>query len=82
MNAGQLRHSITFWRNEEMIKGKTFCAIETKISNSITHVFTIRYSKDVTKDSYIVFKDRKFEVNRIVNINENNQWLEIYTTEK
>lgn len=42
---------------------------------------TIRYRPDLTEKDVLLYGSRQFEINSIININEDNVALEIYCTE-
>lgn len=52
-------------------------------ANALQYKVTMRFQKNVniTEKDVLVFKDREFEINAVVNINEADVYLEIYCTE-
>lgn len=52
-----------------------------KDANALQYKITIRYRQDITEKDILVYNGRQFEINSIININENNVALEIYCTE-
>ena len=45
---------------------------------SSTHVFTIRYRDDITSENVVDYKGENYEINRVVNPEERNMYLELY----
>lgn len=52
-----------------------------KDANALQYKITIRYRQDITEKDILVYNGRQFEINSIININEDNVALEIYCTE-
>ena len=50
-------------------------------ANALQYKITIRYRPDLTEKDVILYGSRQFEINSIININEDNVALEIYCTE-
>lgn len=53
-----------------------------KISDKITYIITIRYTKNIKNNDRIKFKDRIFNIINIMNIMEENKILEITAEEE
>lgn len=51
-------------------------------ANALQYKITIRYRPDLTEKDVILYGKRQFEINSIININEDNVALEIYCTEQ
>lgn len=69
------------WGNIDSIKGSTDNKFG-KVNTNITHLIIIRYNDDITVAQRIVFNNRYFYINYILNPNEANKYLEIYCEEK
>lgn len=56
--------------------------VENIVSNT-THKIVCRYEagKDITQDMYIIFRNKKFDINYILNPYFNNEWLELFCQE-
>ena len=44
---------------------------------SSTHIFTMRYRPGITSEHVVVYKGNNYEINRIVNPEERNMYLEL-----
>lgn len=53
-----------------------------KLNVNITHLIIIRYNDNITSSQRILFNNRYFYINYILNPNESNEYLEIYCEEK
>lgn len=71
----------TAWAKIEPINAR-----ETFESNrsvvEITHEITMRYRKDITRETMMKFKGRLFRIGHILNVNEANRFLQISATEE
>ena len=45
---------------------------------SSTHIFTIRYMEGITSEHVVDYKGENYEINRVVNPEERNMYLQIY----
>lgn len=52
-----------------------------KLENSITHIVTIRYISGITEKMRISYDSRTFNIRRVVNLDERNEFLEILVQE-
>ncbi len=50
-------------------------------TNALQYKITIRYRPDITEQDVLVHNGRQFEINSIIDINEDHVALEIYCTE-
>lgn len=50
-------------------------------ANALQFKVTMRYIEGLTEKDVLVFKGRQFEINSIINILEENAYLEVYCTE-
>ena len=50
-------------------------------ANALQYKITIRYRQGITEKDVLVRGKRQFEINSIINVNEENVALEIYCTE-
>lgn len=53
-----------------------------KLNTTITHLIIIRFNKNINANQRILFNNRYFYINFILNIEEKNKFLEIYCEEK
>jgi SPP1 family predicted phage head-tail adaptor len=51
--------------------------VAMRIQASITHDIMIRYLDDVKASDRIVFKERLFNIQSVINIEERNRWLQM-----
>lgn len=52
-----------------------------RLESDITHRVFIRYRSDFTAASRINYNGRLFQIRAILNLEERNQWLELYAVE-
>ncbi len=45
---------------------------------SSTHIFTIRYREGITSEHRVNYKDSNYQIQRVVNPEERNMYLELY----
>lgn len=69
----------TFWANVEsrtgsLLKGRT---ADTVLSET-THIITMRYTKKLTPDCYIMFKGKRFNIDYISDPDFTGQFLEVF----
>lgn len=50
-------------------------------ANALQFKVTMRYIEGLTEKDVLVYKGRQFEINSIINILEENAYLEVYCTE-
>ena len=50
-------------------------------ANALQFKVTMRYIEGLTEKNVLVYKGRQFEINSIINILEENTYLEVYCTE-
>lgn len=53
-----------------------------KDANALQYKITIRFREGITAKDVLVYRSRQFEINSVININEENVALEIYCTEQ
>lgn len=70
----------TVWAELKPSRGTEFLEYY-KDANALQYKITIRYRQDITEKDILVYNGRQFEINSIININEDNVALEIYCTE-
>lgn len=68
------------WANVKPLRGGEFYEAQ-KLRLELTWKITCRYFEGLTPDMVISHKGKKFEISSIVNIDDENQWYEIYATE-
>lgn len=68
----------TVWSMIQTPKGKViFDDIGTE--KRITNVFYTRYLPDITSQNWIVYNGKRYDIERVKNLEENNLYLEIAT---
>lgn len=70
----------TVWAELKPSRGTEFLEYY-KDANALQYKITIRYRQDIAEKDILVYNGRQFEINSIININEDNVALEIYCTE-
>lgn len=48
------------------------------VFSSSTHVFTMRYMEGISAQTVVTYKDENYKINRIVNPEERNMYLELH----
>lgn len=48
------------------------------VFSSSTHVFTMRYREGITTQNVVSYKDENYKINRIVNLEERDMYLELH----
>lgn len=71
----------TVWAEMKPTRGTEFLEYY-KDANALQYKITIRYRPGLTEKDVLVHGSRQFEINSIININEDNVALEIYCTER
>ncbi|WP_149683754.1 phage head closure protein [Alkalithermobacter thermoalcaliphilus] len=71
----------TVWAAIEPLRGREFFQAQ-QAQAEVTHKVTIRYRKDVDKSQIIKYADRRLDIDYIINIDEENKYLEIFCTER
>jgi SPP1 family predicted phage head-tail adaptor len=69
------------WAEIKPLRGTEFLEYY-RDANALQYKVTIRYRKGITEKDILVYQNRQFEINSIININEENVTLEIYCTER
>ena len=81
---GSSRKVLTFdrtvWAELRPTRGTEFLEYYRE-ANALQFKITMRYRPDLTEKDVLVYKDRQFEINSIINIMEANLYLEVYCTE-
>ena len=75
-----LAYDRTVWGELRPTRGTEFLEYY-KEANALQFKVTMRYRPDLTEKDVLVYKDRQFEINSIINIMEANIYLEVYCTE-
>ena len=77
-----LRKAATVWAELKPTRGTEFLEYYRE-ANSLQFKCTMRYqsSLDLTEKDVLVYKNRQFEINAILNLMEEGRYLEIYCTE-
>jgi SPP1 family predicted phage head-tail adaptor len=70
----------TLWAKIEQVSGKeAYQAMQ--IESPAVYKMTIRYIAGVTTKHRVLFGTRTFNINRVNNINEADEYIELYATE-
>ena len=75
-----LAYDRTVWAELRPTRGTEFLEYY-KEANALQFKVTMRYRPDLTEKDVLVYKDRQFEINSVINIMEANIYLEVYCTE-
>lgn len=75
-----LAKKATVWAELRPVRGTEFLEYYRE-TNALQYKITIRYRPDLTEKDVLLYGSRQFEINSIININEDNVALEIYCTE-
>lgn len=70
----------TVWAELRPVRGVEFLEYYRE-ANALQFKVTMRYRSDLTEKDVLVYGDRQFEINSIINIMEGNTYLEVYCTE-
>lgn len=71
----------TVWANIDPLGGREF--YEAQAANaSVTHKITIRYWSGLKRSHVFSYKDRVFEIQYIINVNEADRFMEIQALER
>lgn len=74
-------NDVEVWARIITKEGKTFFdGINTDIN--ITHEITIRYDATVTAETWILFESRRIDILRVVDINEDHQFMKLICNER
>lgn len=76
-----LTEKATVWAEMKPMRGTEFLEYY-KDANALQYKITIRYRPGISEKDVLVHGDRQFEINSIINVEEDNVALEIYCTEK
>lgn len=71
----------TVWAAIEPLHGREF-EEGNKNSNEVTHRIKIRYTPGLSGDMKIIYKNREFDIQSIINVNERNRELHIMAIER
>lgn len=75
-----LEKKCSVWAELHPVRGQEFLEYY-RDTNQLNYKITIRYRKDITEKDVIVRGSRQFEINSIIDVNEEHVALEIYCTE-
>lgn len=70
----------TRWANLKAVRGSEYYEAQ-KIRQELTYKITCRFLQGITPDMLIAYGDRKFSIVDVINIDEEDEWLEIRATE-
>lgn len=68
------------WAELRPVRGTEFLEYYRE-ANALQYKITIRYLEGLTEKDVIVYQDRQFEINSIINIMEGRTYMEVYCTE-
>lgn len=75
-----LAYDRTVWAELRPTRGTEFLEYYQE-ANALQFKVTMRYRPELTEKDVLVYGDRQFEINSIINIMEANIYLEVYCTE-
>lgn len=75
-----LRLVKTVWAELRPTRGTEFIEYY-KEANALQYKVTMRYLSELTEKDVLVYHDRQFAINSIINIMEDNAYMEVYCTE-
>lgn len=76
----ELTKKAEVWADIHPVRGTEFLEYY-RDANALQYKITIRYRQGITEKDVLVRGKRQFEINSIINVNEENVALEIYCTE-
>ena len=76
----ELAKKAEVWADMHPVRGTEFLEYY-RDANALQYKITIRYRPGITEKDVLVRGKRQFEINSIINVNEENVALEIYCTE-
>lgn len=78
-----LKRVACVWAELKPTRGKEFLEYYRE-SNSLQFTCTMRWNPELhlSEKDVLVYKDRQFEINSILNLMEEGRYLEVYCTEK
>lgn len=71
----------TVWANITPVQGREFWESQ-QTQARITHKIIIRYTKDINRTMVLVYDNRIFDIQFIINVEEKNRFLEIQALER
>ncbi|ADU30361.1 phage head closure protein [Evansella cellulosilytica] len=69
------------WGNIATLSGREQWQAQ-QMEAQVSHKVTIRYRNGIKRTQFVLYKERKFEIQYIFNPNESNTWLELYCIER
>lgn len=75
-----LKKTASVWAEVKPVRGSEFLEYYRE-ANTLQFKVTIRWRPGLTEKDVLVFEDRQFEINSIINIMEAKAYLEVYCTE-
>lgn len=72
---------VSVWAEIKPLRGTEFLEYY-KEANALQYKITIRYREGITEKDVLIYGKHQYEINSIVNVNEENVALEIYCTER
>ena len=69
------------WANINTLSGREFQQAQ-QMEVEVSHKVTIRFRKDVKRSQLVLFGERRFEIQYIINRDEANRFLELYCIER
>lgn len=69
------------WAKVEPLKGKEYLQVDRK-NAEVTHRVKIRYLAGLGPDMRIIFKDRLFDIEGVINVDEANKEMHLMCLEK
>ncbi|MDF2546141.1 MAG: phage head-tail adaptor, putative, family [Anaerosolibacter sp.] len=71
----------TVWASVEPLRGKEYLQVD-RVNAEVTHRIVIRYLAGLKPDMRIDFKGRVFDIQSIINVDEENREMQLMCLEK
>jgi len=69
------------WAKLETGRGQTIFD-DTDTEQDVTHVFTIRFIKGITSETWVKFNNQRFDILNVEDLEERNEWLILRCTNR
>lgn len=76
-----LTKKITVWARIDTVAGKVIFD-SVNMDRTVTHVILVRYISYLTTEHWVEHQDKYFDIVKIVNIGDENRFLELYCNER
>ncbi|BER92691.1 phage head closure protein [Atrimonas thermophila] len=76
----QWQDVVSLWAKVEPLKGRErFVAQQAQ--SEVTHRITTRYYSGIEPQMRVVYRNRNFDIEVVINVDEKNEWLELQCVE-